>query len=112
MKEHGPITVYPLRLAIHGAVSIRTRRWGYICFKLPTYVFGKWWPWYFYVSPNATPWGATFIAGRDSLRSEKRLAAVRRILWGHGYSTDAHDPQEVSAYVESFAGDLPSPEPR
>lgn len=105
------VTVYPLRSAMHGAVNVWTRRWGYVCFKPPTYVFGRWWSWYFYVSPNATPWAATFILGGDSGRHEKRLATVRRVLWGHGYSTDTHDPQSADAYLASLAGDLPSSPP-
>ena len=47
--------------AMHWGVTIRTERWGYICFRLPLRCFGKWWPLYFYISPNATPNKATFI---------------------------------------------------
>lgn len=104
------VKMYPLRSAMHGAVNIWTERWGYVCMKPPTYVYGRWWPWYFYLSPNATPWAATLILGRDSPRYEKRLARIRRLLWGHGYSTDDHDPQSASSYLASFAGDLPSEE--
>lgn len=56
------ITIYG-RNAMHFAVNIHTKRWGYICFKLPTRCFGVWWPWYFYVSPDATPQSATFKRG-------------------------------------------------
>lgn len=56
----GRLTIYPLRCAMHGAVNYRTKRWGYVCFRLPSYSRGSWWPWYFYLSPNATPWAATF----------------------------------------------------
>lgn len=105
------ITFYPLRSAMHGAVNIRTKRWGYICFKPPTYVFGQWWSWYFYLSPNATPWAATLILGNDDARAgEKKLAAVRRVLWGHGYSTDEHDPQDADAYTSFFNDHLYSRE--
>lgn len=55
----GPITIYGEN-AMHWAVNIRTKRWGYICFRLPLRCFGKWWPLYFYISPNGTPWAATF----------------------------------------------------
>lgn len=55
----GPIVIYGFN-AMHCAVNIRTDRFGYICFKPPTFVFGRWWPAYFYVSPDATPQSATF----------------------------------------------------
>lgn len=107
----GPVTFYPLRCAMHGAVNISTRRWGYVCFKPPTRVFGKWWPWYFYLSPNATPWGSTLIVGPAHSGTEKLMASLRWVLWGHGYNTDRHDPQSLESYTQSFAGNFPSPEP-
>ena len=60
------VFVYPFRSAMHGAIDIRTKRWGWVCFKPPTRAFGRWWPWYFYVSPDATPSKATYYrGGRD-----------------------------------------------
>ena len=59
----GPITIYG-RNAMHWAVNIRSK-WGWICFRLPFRCFGRWWPLYFYISPNATPQDATFMLGRD-----------------------------------------------
>ena len=55
----GSFTLYGEN-AMHWAVNIKTR-WGYVCFRLPFKCFGRWWPLYFYISPNATPWAATFI---------------------------------------------------
>ncbi|MEE8729756.1 MAG: hypothetical protein SOI28_05715 [Rahnella inusitata] len=49
--------------AMHWAVNIRTKRWGYICFRLPFRSHRRWWPLYFYCSPNGTPWAATFKIG-------------------------------------------------
>lgn len=49
----GPITVYGAN-AMHWAINIRTR-WGYVCFHPSTKTFGVKWPWYFYVSNDATP---------------------------------------------------------
>jgi hypothetical protein len=107
-KRIGRVLIYPLRSAMHGAVEVWTERWGYVCFKPPTRAFGRWWPWYFYLSPNATPWAATLVLGRDpEIRMERRMAALRRVLWGHGYSLEEHDPQSVDSYVAAFAGDLP-----
>lgn len=54
----GPLTLYGEN-AMHWAVNIRSR-WGYICFRLPLKCFGRWWRMYFYISPDATPSGATF----------------------------------------------------
>jgi len=55
----GPVTIFGEN-AMHWAVNIKTKRWGYICFRLPLRCFGQWWPVYFYCSPNGTPWAATF----------------------------------------------------
>lgn len=84
----GPFTVYGAN-AMHWAVNIYTRRWGYVCFRLPLRCFGRWWPLYFYVSPNATPWAATFMIGGDC-RSDRKLSAARRRELGHNFDVDAH----------------------
>jgi hypothetical protein len=47
---------------MHVAISIRTR-WGFIYFHPTWHMFGKWWPWYFYISPDGTPTAATFKVG-------------------------------------------------
>ncbi len=107
-RSIGPVTVYPLRSAMHGAWNISTRRWGYACVKLPTFVFGRWWPGYFYLSPNGTPWASTLLLGGEYSQGEKMLAGVRRSAWGHGYSTEEHDPQNIAAYVSSIDPHLPS----
>lgn len=70
----GPITVYGEN-AMHWGVDIYTKRWGYICFRLPFRCYGIWWPLYFYVSPNATPWASTFYRGPDK---QQRVAAEER----------------------------------
>ena len=106
-RSIGPVTVYPLRSAMHGAWNISTRRWGMVCVKLPTFVFGRWWSGYFYLSPNGTPWASTVLVGREFSRSEKMMARVRRAVWGHGYATTEHDPQSTASYVSSIAPHLP-----
>jgi len=53
------ITIYGEN-AMHWAVNIKTKRWGYVCFRLPFRCFGVWHPLYFYTSPNGTPRNATF----------------------------------------------------
>lgn len=101
------LTIYSFNSAMHGAVNFWTRRWGYICFKPPTLSHGRWWSAYFYLSPNATPWAATLLRGREYSRGEKMMARVRKALWGHGYSTEDHNPQMLSDYYRAIEGELP-----
>ena len=56
----GPVVLFGEN-AMHWAINIKTNRWGYVCFRLPFLCFGRWWPLYFYCSPDATPTRATFI---------------------------------------------------
>jgi hypothetical protein len=49
--------------AMHWAVNWRVFGTS-VCFRLPFRCFGKWWPLYFYISPDATPTRATFKIGR------------------------------------------------
>lgn len=58
----GPVTVYGFN-AMHVAINVRTRRWGYVCFHPTIRMNGHWWRWYFYCSPDATPHSATFAIG-------------------------------------------------
>jgi hypothetical protein len=60
----GPVTIFGEN-AMHWAVNIKTTRWGYVCFRLPLRSFGRWWPLYWYCSPDATPQAATFIIPRN-----------------------------------------------
>jgi len=54
--------------AMHFALNIRTK-WGWICFKPPTYCYKRWWPWYFYISPDGTPRSSTFGLGKYARRA-------------------------------------------
>ena len=72
--------------AMHWGAVYWTKRWGYICFRLPFRCFGKWWPLYFYVSPNATPWASTFYLGPN--KGAKAAATLRRRAFGHNFNTD------------------------
>lgn len=91
----GHITIYGAN-AMRWAVNIKTKRWGYICFTLPfpmarirTKSNGeKYWDWYFYLSPNGTPWACTMYYGSD--RYEHIRAKIRKFNFGHGFSTDEH----------------------
>lgn len=94
------VTIYG-RNAMHWGVNIWTRRWGYICFRLPLSCFGRWWPLYFYVSPNATPWAATFLVGHEDESSLN--ARKRRLAFGHNFDVDAHyqELSRINGYAES-----------
>lgn len=54
----GKLTIYG-RNAMHFAVHYRLKN-TIMCFRLPLFCFGRWWPLYFYLSPNGTPSSATF----------------------------------------------------
>lgn len=83
----GPITIYG-KNAMRWGVNIHTNRWGYICFRLPLRCFGQWWPLYLYLSPNATPWAATFVIGSRFSEIDKIMARLRRHLFGHNFGTN------------------------
>ena len=87
----GRMTIYGAN-AMHWAINIATKRWGYICFRLPFPCFGRWWPLYFYVSPNATPWAATFMLGGDD-RSNRELAPIRWQRFGHNFNVELNYPE-------------------
>ena len=57
----GPLTIYGAN-AMHWAFEVKSR-WGYLCFHPTTRTFGGKWPWYLYLSPNATPWKAKWGYG-------------------------------------------------
>lgn len=92
------ITIYG-RNAMHWGVTIRTKKFGYICFRLPFTCFGKWWPLYLYFSPNATPWAATFMIGRKHDPRDWALSRVRRIRLGHNFYYDSEN-DENGNYAE------------
>lgn len=81
----GPAIIYGFN-AMHVALNIRTRR-GYICFHPTIKFYGRKWPWYFYVSRNATPWLATVIAGpgvyeRDRIKAKRRRHLLKLLAYG------------------------------
>lgn len=56
------VTIYGWN-AMHIAIDIQWRRQKFICFHPPAYMFGTWWPWYLYVSADATPTNAFWGIG-------------------------------------------------
>lgn len=73
--------------AMHVALNVKTRRWGWVCFHPTIRCFGRWWRWYFYISSNATPWAATFGVGPGMDGHDRRLAPIRRRALGHNFDT-------------------------
>lgn len=81
----GRIVIYGMN-AMQWAVNIPTKRWGTICFRLPLPCYGKFPSLYFYISPNGTPWAATFlIGGGPGMRRDRLLAPIRRHRLGLNY---------------------------
>ena len=86
------ITIYGFN-AMRVAINISPTRWGYVCFHPTVYSMGRWHPWYFYISPNSTPWAATFAIGPGIASDDRRQVAVRRVYLKHGYRTDDHSEE-------------------
>lgn len=95
----GKLTVYGDN-AMHFGVTYWTMKYGYICFRLPIFcgivdyfLYGDipyWRPLYFYVSPNATPWAATFMLGKNHDVRDWALARARKARFGHNFNTEQH----------------------
>ena len=69
------------------AVEIRTKRFGYVCFSLPSIrrkkeKRGS----YFYLSPTGTPWASTYYRGSD--KKEKIRAEIRLLNFGHNFNVN------------------------
>lgn len=79
----GNVTIYGFN-AMHVAIQIWTKKWGYICFHPPMW-FYRWWSWYFYLSPNATPWASTFAIGPGISKENKEGAKERFLKYGHNF---------------------------
>jgi hypothetical protein len=82
------VTIYGFN-AMHVQFEVKTRRWGHVCFHPTVRCFGAWWPWKFYVSPNATPWASTFAIGPGLYDSDRAGAILRRSRFGHNFDTEA-----------------------
>lgn len=81
----GPITIWGAN-AMCWAVTIHTKRWGYICFSLPSLRRKKAKLYnYFYLSPNGTPWACTYYRGGN--KKEVIRAQIRKMNFGHNFDT-------------------------
>ena len=83
----GRLTVYGNN-AMHWGVTLRTEKYGYICTRLPFRSCGRWWPLYWYCSPVATPWAATFMLGHGH-DDNWALSRLRKKVLGHNFDLDA-----------------------
>jgi hypothetical protein len=98
-KHFKNLTVYGDN-AMHFGCTYWTKKFGYICFRLPLPCgiadklrYGKgnrlhWRPLYFYISRNATPWAAVFMIGKKHNRTDWVLARVRKAAFGWKYNSD------------------------
>lgn len=98
------VILYEFDTAMHGAINISTR-WGYLCLAWPSIGLGLQMPlrWYAYLSPNGTPWASTFAVGPGVDGEDRKMAQVRRALWGHGYNSHECDPQVLDAAIAAAA---------
>jgi hypothetical protein len=94
----GSVTIFGAN-AMNWTVNISTKKWGYICFTLPVlarfsrdrYNKKLIYQWYFYISPNATPWACTFYRGSN--KNERIRAMIRKMNFGHGFRRRAGDTE-------------------
>lgn len=56
------LSIFPRKCAMHGAWNLKIGALT-CCVHLPTWVFGAYWPPYFYISPDGTPDRAIFKIG-------------------------------------------------
>lgn len=64
-------------------IRIRTEKFGWICVRPP--IMNPWSRCYLYVSPNATPWAATYVVGPGISKDDKEYAPIRRMVLGHNF---------------------------
>lgn len=85
----GQLTIYG-RNAMHWGITLRTKKYGYICTRLPLPCFGKWFPMYLYFSPNGTPWASTFFIGKKHSFDDWATANLRFKYLGHNFNPDSN----------------------
>ena len=94
----GRLTIYG-RNAMHWGCHFYTKKYGYICWRLPLPCFGHWFPLYLYFSPNATPWAATFMLGKKHRESDWVRARIRYLVLGHNFKGDEYNKEfDISNY--------------
>ena len=86
----GNLTMYG-RNAMHWGCHFYTKKYGYICFRLPLPDEG-WHPLYLYFSPNATPWASTFMLGKRD-KDEWVRSRIRYTCFGHNFNMNEYDEE-------------------
>ncbi len=82
-------------------VNIRTKKYGYICFTLPSISeFRKRTGYHLYFSPNGTPWACTFYLGKN--KEEKIRSIARKMNFGHNFNTEKYN-KELSKLNENLS---------
>ena len=71
------------------ACNVHTEKWGIVCFRPTAFGLHPHEGWYFYISPNGTPWAATYAIGNLE-NSDKDCAPFRKFAFGHNFDTDKH----------------------
>lgn len=80
------LTIYGSN-AMCWAVNIHTKKWGYVCFTLPSMLrIRRKMSFYLYLSPNGTPWACTYYLGSD--KNEYLRSKIRKLNFGHNFDTD------------------------
>lgn len=114
----GPLTLYGAN-AMHFAANLRIPSLGvHVCAR-PTTWHNGWWPWYVYVSPNATPWAALFGWGpgfdhwraggwrnpdSDSARARRRWGAFCAMAQSQGWDAYFAAGRPTDELVTAGAG--------
>ena len=83
-------------------LQFHTRRWGYVCFRLPS-----WHPkmrWKLYCSPNGTPTVATFAIGPGVSKQDKRRAKMRAAVLDHNYRVDDFEYRDLIEIEDMLDG--------
>ena len=94
----GRLKIYG-RNAMHWGCRFYTKKYGYICWRLPLPCFGHWFPLYLYFSPNATPWAATFMIGKKHSEADWVRSNIRYLVLGHNFKSDEYNEEfKVSNY--------------
>lgn len=95
----GNLTLFG-RNAMHWGGHLYTKKYGYICFRLPFTDDGRWFPLYLYFSPNATPWAATFMLGRKAHMDDWVRSRIRYSCFGHNFDVHGwNDEYEMENYA-------------
>lgn len=91
----GNFTIYGRHTAMRGAINLYTKKYGYICLRLPYYSkqHKEKVHFYLYFSPNATPWAATFMIGRKYSPEDWALSRIRYNCFGHNFDIHGLDKE-------------------